>query len=106
MGYGSFALNLLKLLVNNLELEQTSSLVSSTRTNNSSNHLLNNLVSDREIEVIETLSAGYSYEEIANKMYISINTVRHHIKAIYKKRGVKNKIELANKFHNVKSYQY
>ena len=106
LGYGSFALKLINILVNNLELEQLSSFISLNRTDNSSNHTLKKLVSKREIEVIETLSAGYSYEEIANKMCISINTVRYYVKSIYKKLGVKNKIELANKFNNIKSYQY
>lgn len=50
--------------------------------------------SRREIDVVYCIIAGMSYDEIAKELYISKQTVHTHIKNIYRKLGVKNKIEL------------
>lgn len=46
-------------------------------------------LSDREIEVLKTVALGYSNKEIADRLYISINTVITHRKNITRKLGVK-----------------
>jgi DNA-binding CsgD family transcriptional regulator len=51
-------------------------------------------LSRREIDVVYCIIAGMSYDEIAGELYISKQTVHTHIKNIYRKLGVKNKIEL------------
>ena len=51
-------------------------------------------LSQREIEIVYCIIAGMSYSEIAEELYISKLTVHTHIKNIYRKLGVKNKIEL------------
>ena len=38
------------------------------------------------------LDEGYTHEEIAGEIYISIATVRYHVKNIYQKMDVNNKI--------------
>ncbi len=48
-------------------------------------------LSDREKEVLQWLSKGFSYKEIAAKLFISIETVRTHIRNIYEKLHVANK---------------
>jgi DNA-binding CsgD family transcriptional regulator len=55
------------------------------------NHLDENrtLLSDREIEVLKTVAHGYSNKEIAEKLYISVNTVITHRKNITDKLGIK-----------------
>ncbi len=45
-------------------------------------------LSDREIEVLRALSEGNCYKTIADNLFISIATVRHHIRNIYKKLQV------------------
>lgn len=45
-------------------------------------------LTEREIEVLSCLSDGQSYQEIADRLYISIDTVRQHIKSIYGKLHV------------------
>lgn len=45
----------------------------------------------REVELLKLLARGYSYEETAGEMKISVNTVRHHIKNIYSKLCVHTK---------------
>jgi DNA-binding CsgD family transcriptional regulator len=51
-------------------------------------------LSRRELDVIYYLISGLSDDEIAEKLYISKLTVHTHIKNIYRKLGVKNRIEL------------
>ncbi len=48
----------------------------------------------REVQVINGLAQGHTYKEIASNNYISINTVRHYVKSIYRKLGVSGKEEL------------
>jgi len=58
----------------------------------------NSLLSQRETEVLELLSEGFSYKEIAGKLGVSMETVKKHLKNIYQKLHVQNKIEALNKF--------
>ena len=54
----------------------------------------------REIELLGFLKEGLSYDQIANKLFISYGTVRKHIENIYRKLQVNNKmsaIDVANK---------
>lgn len=54
-------------------------------------------LSEREKEVLYLLVEGYSYKMIASGMYISIDTVRSHIKRIYEKLQVNSKSEAVAK---------
>jgi DNA-binding NarL/FixJ family response regulator len=45
-------------------------------------------LSVREKEVLTLLADGNNYQEIADSLFISIDTVRHHIRNIYKKLHV------------------
>lgn len=51
----------------------------------------------RELELLKLLSKGYRYKEIAEKLFISVDTVRTHIRNIYIKLQVNSKIEAINK---------
>lgn len=59
-------------------------------------------LSNREIEVLEKLAEGYRYSDIADKLFISVSTVRSHIYNIYEKLHVSNRTEALNKFNNLK----
>lgn len=50
-----------------------------------------NPLSERETEVLKLLCEGDNYSTIAEKLYISGNTVRSHIKSIYKKLEVNSR---------------
>ena len=54
----------------------------------------------REIEILENLSRGLLYKEIADQMEIRIGTVKQHIHNVYKKLHVQNKTEAINKYLN------
>jgi DNA-binding CsgD family transcriptional regulator len=51
-------------------------------------------LSHREMDIIHCIVSDMSYGETADKLYISKLTVHTHIKNIYRKLGVRNKIEL------------
>ncbi|WP_298284770.1 response regulator transcription factor [uncultured Lutibacter sp.] len=50
-------------------------------------------LTNREVEILEHLSKGLNYNEIADNLIISPSTVRKHIENIYKKLQVHNKME-------------
>lgn len=51
-------------------------------------------LSRRELDIVYYLTRGLCDDEIGEKLYISRQTVHTHIKNIYKKLGVKSRIEL------------
>jgi DNA-binding NarL/FixJ family response regulator len=51
----------------------------------------------RELELLELLAQGYRYKGIAEKLIISVDTVRTHIRNIYVKLQVNSKTEAINK---------
>lgn len=51
----------------------------------------------REQEMLQQLSKGYRYKEIADKLYISLDTVRTHIRNIYEKLQVNSRAEALKK---------
>lgn len=53
-------------------------------------------LSTREEEVLMLLSKGLLYKEISDNLSISANTVKNHLKNIYKKLHVQNKVEAVN----------
>jgi DNA-binding NarL/FixJ family response regulator len=57
----------------------------------------NSILSIREKEIVIGLVDGLSYKLIADRMHISIETVRFHIKNIYKKLQVNSKAEVISK---------
>lgn len=54
-------------------------------------------LSKREFDVLEGLSRGYTYTEIAARLQISVNTVRHHIRNLYDKLGVNDKAQAVSR---------
>ena len=51
----------------------------------------------REQEILHALAKGYSYQEIADKNFISIETVRTYLRKIYTILQVHSKVEALNK---------
>lgn len=49
-------------------------------------------LTDREQEVLQLLAQGCKHEEIGAELFISVATVRYHIKNIYRKLNVNNRV--------------
>jgi DNA-binding NarL/FixJ family response regulator len=54
-------------------------------------------LSNRENEVLDLVSTGHRVKEIADKLSITVNTVRTHIRHIYEKLQVQSRVEALNK---------
>ena len=49
---------------------------------------------ERELDVIRALAAGSRYEEMAETLFMSQNTVKYHVKNILQKTGFRSTIQL------------
>jgi NarL family two-component system response regulator LiaR len=58
-------------------------------------------LTNREKTVLKLLSGGLQYKEIASKLFISIETVKCHVKKIYFKLNVNNRTEAILKYLNI-----
>jgi len=54
-------------------------------------------LSSREKEVLTSLAEGNNYQSIADRLFISVDTVRHHIRNIYRKLHVHSQSEAVAK---------
>ena len=57
------------------------------------------LLTARETEILEYVVKGFSYKMIANELNISLETIRSHIKKIYKKLHVNSATEAIYKYN-------
>lgn len=57
------------------------------------------LLTQREYEILTHLSEGLMYKEIAKKLFVSLDTVKTHIKNIYKKIHVRTRTEAVVKYY-------
>lgn len=55
-------------------------------------------LTNREKEILEQLSKGLMYKEIAARLFLSPETVRKHVYHIYEKLHVNNRVEAVNKY--------
>jgi DNA-binding NarL/FixJ family response regulator len=56
------------------------------------------LLSTREKEVLQLVAEGLQYKEVAERLFLSTETIKKHMKNIYHKLHVQNKVEAVNKF--------
>ncbi len=57
-------------------------------------------VSNREKDIIELLTKGYSNNKLCETLFISLNTTKSHLKNIYGKFNVNSRFELLSKLNN------
>lgn len=55
-------------------------------------------LTQREQEILALLAQGYLYKEIADKLGIALNTVKHHQRIIYEKLHVQSRTEATLKY--------
>jgi len=51
----------------------------------------------REVEILDLLVQGHRYREIADQLFISLDTVRTHVRHVYEKMHVRSRAEAAAK---------
>lgn len=54
-------------------------------------------LSKREMEVLELLSAGHTNQEIANRLFVSVNTVKTHMSRLFEKLEVNRRTQAIEK---------
>ena len=54
-------------------------------------------LSERELDVLRLLAAGEQNQEIADELYVSLNTVKKHVTHIFEKLGAANRTEAASR---------
>ena len=54
-------------------------------------------ISKRELEVLQLMAAGLSNEEIANTLFVSLNTIKTHSSNLFVKLEVKRRTQAAEK---------
>lgn len=72
-------------------------LVVSSFPNKNQNQGLLETLTTREQEIVHALAKGLSYQEIADCLFISIETVRSYLRKVYEKLQVHSKVEALNK---------
>ncbi len=55
-------------------------------------------LSERESEILDLLAKGYATKEIADKLSVSVNTIRTHLQHIYEKLHVRSRTEAVIKY--------
>jgi DNA-binding NarL/FixJ family response regulator len=71
--------------------------VSAFQNNNQSASAEFESLSKREQEILLLLSKGFRYKEIAERIFVSVETVRTHVRNIYEKLQVNSRTEALNK---------
>jgi two-component system, NarL family, response regulator DevR len=52
-------------------------------------------LSERQLKILRLIAEGFSNREIASRVYLSENTVKSHVQEIFRKLGVRNRVEAA-----------
>jgi two-component system nitrate/nitrite response regulator NarL len=55
-------------------------------------------LSPRQRQILALVAQGHANEEIAAELELSPNTVKFHIRAVYSRLGVRNRVEAANQY--------
>ena len=54
-------------------------------------------LTEREVEVLQLIADGLSRQEIATRLFISLNTVKAHARNIFQKLGVRSQLQAVTK---------
>lgn len=83
---------------NSNNLNNDNNIKDDIKTENESSKEIDVNLTRREKEILSYLLDGKTNKEVSLILSISLNTVNNHVANIYEKSGVKNRVELVNKF--------
>jgi LuxR family maltose regulon positive regulatory protein len=89
--YEEYSRHLLKLTKENIRIHKAITLRDEIAASGEEPAL--NVLRDRELAVLKLLVEELSNQEIAEKLFISVRTVKHYNAQIFEKLGVKNRLE-------------
>ncbi len=58
-------------------------------------------LSSREVEIISLIRQGLSNKEVSEKLFISTDTIKYHIKNIYRKLQISSRSELILRYQEL-----
>ncbi|MGZ3874724.1 MAG: response regulator [Mucilaginibacter sp.] len=58
-------------------------------------------LSSREVEIISLIRQGFSNKEVSEKLFISTDTIKYHIKNIYRKLQISSRAELILRYQEL-----
>jgi len=61
-------------------------------------------LSPRDLEIASLAAAGISTRDIAERLFITTNTVKYHLKRVYDALQVRNRAQLANSLRGRENY--
>lgn len=70
---------------------------------NTEDSLFKNSLTPREREVLRYVQKGFSNKQIADMLFISVNTIKKHVQSLYDKFEVNNRTSLSFKVNNLAS---
>jgi LuxR family maltose regulon positive regulatory protein len=79
---------------------QIATLINPPAQPNASSEKLTDLIeplTEREQDVLRLMAAGLSNPEVGRELYLSLNTIKTHVRGIYGKLGVNNRTQAANR---------
>lgn len=82
-------------------ITQLIDMVGPVNSSSLNNTLLSSL-SKREQEVAHFVAEGLSNQEIADKLFVTLRTIKAHLTSIYNKTGLRNRLELGISINNPK----
>ncbi|MDP1726247.1 MAG: LuxR C-terminal-related transcriptional regulator [Bacteroidota bacterium] len=96
------ALKLVKPKVETRIIEKEVYIDNSTQTEIDEQEITKLGISKRELDVLNLMATGFSNEEIAEKLFISLNTVKTHASNIFLKLNVKRRTMAVEKAKRMK----
>jgi DNA-binding NarL/FixJ family response regulator len=60
-------------------------------------------LSGRQTQILELLAAGLSNDDIAARLAVSVNTVKYHVRALYARLGIHNRVQAARLLADARS---
>lgn len=98
---GWLALKLAKPKTKTLVVEKTM-YVENTQPQASATEAQKHELSPRELEVLQLMAGGLSNQEIAERLFVSLNTVKTHASKIFEKLDVKRRTQAVEKARRLK----